>query len=105
MRKKVDLAYYLCVAVGDINCEYIQYYYQQLTCKLKNDGIQNLPTLKQLEESILLALCDFQRFMCGWGQWGSDISGLVIGVLDRLDYGSILNSEDDYRAAVMREYG
>ncbi len=42
--------------------------------------------------------------MSGWGQWGSDVSDLVIEVLDRLDGGSIL-SEDDYREAVMREYG
>ena len=55
--------------------------------------------------SISLALCDFQRFMCGWGQWGSDISILVIDVLDRLDGGKILNSEDDYRDAILREYG
>jgi len=102
---KVDLAYYFCVAVGDINTDYIQYYHQQLTCTLQNDGIQSLPTLNELEESLSLALCDFQRFMCGWGQWGSDISGKVMEVLDRLDGGSMLGSEDDYREALRREYG
>ena len=93
------------MAVGDINNEYIQYYHQQLSRKLQNNGLHHLPTLQELEESISLALCDFQRFMSGWGQWGSDVSDLVIQVLDRLDGGTILKSEDDYREAVMREYG
>jgi hypothetical protein len=93
------------VAVGDIDSEYIQYYHQQLICKLVTDGIQPLPTLKELGESISLALCDLQRFMSGWGQWGSDISDTVIEVLDRLDGGRLLNSEDDYMAAMLKEYG
>jgi hypothetical protein len=93
------------VAVGDIHSEYIQYYHQRLIRKLINDGIQTLPSLKELEESISLALCDLQRFMSGWGQWGSDISDKVIEVLDRLDGGRLLNSEDDYMVAMLREYG
>ncbi len=93
------------MAVGDIDSEYIQYYHQQLICKLVTDGIQPLPTLKELGESISLALCDLQRFMSGWGQWGSDISDTVIEVLDRLDGGRLLNSEDDYMAAMLKEYG
>mmetsp|Transcript_5812 Transcript_5812/g.13267 ORF Transcript_5812/g.13267 Transcript_5812/m.13267 type:complete len:369 (+) Transcript_5812:30-1136(+) len=98
----VDLAYFLCVAVGDTDSDYIQYYHQQLIQRL-GEG-DHRPTLKELEDSVALALCDFQRFMSGWGQWGSDISSVVIEVLDRLDGGTILKSEDAYREALRREY-
>ncbi len=69
----------------------------------KDDGPR--PTLSKLRESIELAFCDLQRFLCGWGHWGCDISSLVMRVLDRLDGGKILESEDAYRVAMMREYG
>ena len=98
----MDLAYFLCVAVGDTDKEYIKIYHKELINKLDNDSH---PTLKELEDSVALALCDFQRFMSGWGQWGSDISSVVIEVLDRLDGGSILKTEDAYRDAMMREFG
>lgn len=89
--------------MGDTDSEYIQYYHKQLLSKLNEDDYQ--PTLEELEESVAIALCDFQRFMCGWGQWGSDISSVVIKVLDRLDDGRVLTSEDAYREAMRREYG
>lgn len=98
----MDLAYFLCVAVGDTDKEYIKIYHKELINKLDNDSH---PTLKELEDSVALALCDFQRFMSGWGQWGSDISSVVIEVLDRLDGGSILKTEDAYRDAMMKEFG
>lgn len=101
----VDLAYFLCVAVGDTDKQYIEYYHQQLTKRLDDNNADHPPTLKELEESVSLALCDFQRFMSGWGQWGSDISSEVISVLDRLDGGTILQSEDAYREAMRREFG
>jgi len=65
----------------------------------------NRPSLEELEESVALALCDFQRFMSGWGQCGSNISSTVMEVLDRLDGGKKLTSEDKYREAMMREFG
>ncbi|KAL7524988.1 hypothetical protein ACHAWF_001163 [Thalassiosira exigua] len=99
----VDLAYFLCVAVGDTDSEYIRYYHQQLIRKLDNKA--DCPTLKDMEDSVALALCDFQRFMSGWGQWGSDVSSNVIAVLDRLDGGTMLRSEDAYREAMHREFG
>ena len=92
--------------MGDTDKEHIKYYYQQLINKLRQEDIPaSLPTLQELEDSVALALCDFQRFMSGWGQWGSDISSVVIEVLDRLDGGRILKSEDEYREAMNREYG
>eukprot|EP00581_Thalassiosira_minuscula_P010355 CAMPEP_0183707390 /NCGR_PEP_ID=MMETSP0737-20130205/3976_1 /TAXON_ID=385413 /ORGANISM="Thalassiosira miniscula, Strain CCMP1093" /LENGTH=381 /DNA_ID=CAMNT_0025935039 /DNA_START=34 /DNA_END=1179 /DNA_ORIENTATION=+ len=108
----VDLAYFLCVAVGDTDSAYIEYYHEQLVPKLKRQQKQQynganvyIPTLHEIEESVALALCDFQRFMSGWGQWGSDISDSVIRVLDRLDGGTKLKSEDAYREAMLREFG
>jgi len=100
----VDLAYFLCVAVGDTNDEYLKYYHQKLLQRL-HESDQQCPTLEDLEDSVSLALCDFQRFMSGWGQWGSDISSTVVKVLDRLDGGTILVSEDAYREAMIREFG
>lgn len=83
----VDLAYFLCVAVGDTDIDHIKYYHQQLLQRLNENERDHIPTLKELEDSVSLALCDFQRFLSGWGQWGSDISSVVIQVLDRLDGG------------------
>lgn len=109
---QVDLAHFLCVAVGDTDSEYIKYYHQRLIQKLEKTRLNSdhhapyhIPSLEELEESVALALCDFQRFMSGWGQWGSDISSVVIGVLDRLDGGTCLKTEDAYREAVKREFG
>lgn len=100
---QVDLAYFLCVAVGDTDSEYLRFYYEQLVKRL--DKNVHRPTIQELEDSVALALCDFQRFMSGWGQWGSDISSAVVEVLDRLDGGTKLASEEAYREAVRREYG
>lgn len=109
----VDLAYYFCVSTSVQTTnryrEYMQYYHQQLLSKLNCQDSEmpqhKLPTLVELEESLELALADFQRFLCGWGSWGSDISLVVIRVLNRLDGGTILASEDEYRLAMLREYG
>lgn len=91
------------MAVGDTDSEYVRFYHQQLLDRLGDDD--DKPTLGQLEDSVALALCDFQRFMSGWGQWGSDISRDVIRVLNRLDGGTALKTEDEYRDAVRREFG
>jgi hypothetical protein len=109
------------VAVGETSDdyrEYTEYYHARLLRELgkKDDASpgggdrdyrasSSAPTLHELGESIELALCDFQRFLCGWGRWGSDISSVVVRVLSRLDGGKILASEDAYGEAMMREYG
>ena len=112
----VDLAYFFCVSSVQQTTtnnyrEYKQYYHQQILSKLKlkccdksHQSVQQLPTLDELEDSLELAFSDFQRFLCGLGQWGSDITSIVIKVLNKLDGGTILASEDEYRLAVLREY-
>lgn len=100
-----DLAYFLCVAADDDNASsyYLEYYHGQLLGRLAKS--LNYPTLEELQDSLDLANCDWARFMAGWGFWGNDISKDVIRVLDRLDGGKDLGSEDAYRVAVLREYG
>lgn len=100
-----DLAYFLCVAAHDDNDpKYLAYYHEQLLLK-KTMSSHDHPTLQELQDSLQLAYCDWARFMAGWGFWGTDISHKVIVVLDRLDGGKDLGSEDAYREAVLREYG
>ena len=100
----VDLAYFFCVAVGDTDDGCLEFYHNQLVCILVDKKIKP-PTFEQLKESLSIAFCDFQRFMSGWGNWGSDISHHVIGVLDTLDHGSMLSSEDAYREAMIKHFG
>ena len=101
----IDLAYFFCVAAacGGTNKEFLAFYHNELVSQLGDDGEH--PSLKQLEDSLALAFCDFQRFISGWGSWGCDLSSVVKGVLDRLDGGKDLGSEDAYREAMIREFG
>lgn len=98
----VDLAYFLCVGVGSTDGEWLHYYHQELISCLPANATK--PSLKELEDSVALAFCDFQRFMSGWGNWGCDLSVVVKETLNRLDGGRQL-TEDEYREAVMREFG
>ncbi|KAL3935703.1 MAG: hypothetical protein SGBAC_008831 [Bacillariaceae sp.] len=98
-----DLAYFLCVAADDNDTSYLEYYHEQLLERLDESAYR--PTLEELQDSLDLAYCDWVRFMAGWGYWGTDISKEVIKVLDRLDGGKDLGSEDAYREAMLREYG
>lgn len=98
-----DLAYFLCVAAHDTDPRHVQYYHRRLSELLPDDARR--PTLHELNESLQLAYCDWTRFMIGWGFWGADIKDEVTAVLDRLDGGTLLDSEDDYEEAVRREFG
>mmetsp|Transcript_31862 Transcript_31862/g.77225 ORF Transcript_31862/g.77225 Transcript_31862/m.77225 type:complete len:386 (-) Transcript_31862:218-1375(-) len=101
-----DLAYFLCVGADDNDSSYLEYYHEQLLERLDESSSSSYrPTLEDLQDSLDLAYCDWARFMAGWGYWGTDISKEVIRVLDRLDGGKNLGSEDAYREAVLREYG
>ena len=42
--------------------------------------------------------------MSGWGWWGHDLEPRIRAVLDKLDGGADLGSEDAYRDAVARVY-
>ena len=100
----VDLAYFLCVAAGcGHDDDHVRFYHRELMERLPPDVER--PSLSEFLDSLSLAFCDFQRFMSGWGNWGCDLSTEVTSVLDRLDGGKDLGSEDAYDEAVMREFG
>lgn len=110
-----DLAYLFCTtSIVQIRTRQqeraaLEFYWQQLTQRLQATSLhdQAPPTLAELSDSLDLAYCDFVRFMAGWGYWGSSstVIGRVKEVLDRLDGGHDLGSENDYHKAVEREYG
>ena len=62
------------------------------------------PSPEALRDSLDLAFCDLARWMAGWGTWGNDLSARVGGVLDRLDGGRDLGSEEAYDEAVRRVF-
>lgn len=104
----VDLAYFLCVAAADVeeNEQYlVEYYYNQLSRKLMSLAVDVFPSLEEFQQSLLIAYCDFTRFMCGWGWWGRDLSQKVKSVLDKLDGGKDLGSEDAYHKAMLHHFG
>ena len=57
----VDLAYFFCVGVGttDDNDELLTYYHNELMRRLPTDVTK--PSLDDLQDSLALAFCDFQR--------------------------------------------
>lgn len=112
-----DLAYYLCtsssVEAGNAYDEepLLEYYLQTLQGCLtviskssKSSHGVRVPSLEELQDSLDLAYCDFCRFMCGWGHWGGDLMQPVLRVLDRLDGGHCLESEEAYLAAMEHAY-
>jgi hypothetical protein len=100
-----DLAYYLCTSSDHDNEDYAKHYYDQLVKNLsKNDSFFPPPTYKHFKDSLELALADFCRFMAGWGYWGDDVKGRVKELLDRLDGGKDLGSEEAYDEAIRREF-
>jgi len=103
----VDLVYFFCSSVGTSDEERaLEYYLECLCATLKKRNISELPTLSQFRESMDIAYCDYYRFMSGWGYWGSgDGQERVQQVLDRLDGGQKLATEEDYQTAMLREFG
>jgi serine/threonine protein kinase len=99
-----DLAYFFCSSVNakDEGAA-LQFYLDELTKRLP-PGAQ-APTIAELIDSLELAYADFTRFMSGWGYWGGNMEGRVKRLLDRLDGGKDLGSEEAYEAAMHREFG
>ncbi len=106
-----DVAYFLCccdIVDSDLEAVLIDYYHDQLLAQLQKDpsiAPSQRPRKQQLMDSVELAYCDFCRFMSGWGYWGADLSKRVQAVLQRLDRGKDLGSEQAYEEALRREYG
>ena len=100
-----DLAYFLASSVDTDEYDeedLVDYYYQELLKRLPPSC--NPPTLSHLKESLELAYCDFCRFQCGWGYWGSPIQTRAQAILAELDHGKDLGSEEAYDEAIRRVY-
>ena len=103
-----DLVYYLMRfddKDDDNMDDAIEFYLQQLSKQLPPN--MTAPTLEDLQTSLSLAYCDLYRFMIGWGNWGSNNrpNQRVVKILNQLDNGVPLHSEEAYDAALRREFG
>lgn len=94
-----DLVYFLVSnGVADNSEEeggYVDLYFEKLCDKLDDP-----PLRRAFDDAMELAYCDYQRFMSGWGEWGSNIRARVTKTLNKIDGGTKLGSEQDYRAAL-----
>lgn len=99
-----DLAYFFCSSVEESDeKDALSFYLKELDARLPEHAER--PSLEELEESLELAYSDFYRFMSGWGYWGRNMEYRVKALLDRLDGGKDLGSEEAYEIAVMRKFG
>lgn len=82
----------------------LRYYFDQLIHLLPDTC--NVSTWEDIKDQYDLCMCDYVRFMAGWGMWGNTdyATKLTNAVLNRLDNGHILKTEEDYTAAVLREF-
>ena len=100
-----DLAYALTCASNapEQEARQLEGYHAELSALLKASG-DPPPDLSQIQASLGLALADLGRWMSGWGWWGHDLSHRIKPLLDTLDGGTPLASEEAYREAVWRVY-
>lgn len=105
-----DLAYCLLGAddrsLGDERLlAYLTRYLELLAPVLTAHG-DEAPTLRQLHASYCLAMCDFARWMAGWGWCGmeSTMRRLCSPVLDQIDGGTALASEAAYQEAIFAAF-
>ena len=101
-----DLAYFFNVEAGHSDeAQLLGLYHRELSRRLQEQG-DAPPTLEALQSSLELALCDWRRFSeIGLGGWGDGSANhRVQRVLDRLDGGSALTSEQAYLEAMAKEF-
>lgn len=103
-----DLAYFFNVDAyvsGKEEEALLRHYHVELSRLLEAQG-DTPPTYEALEVALELALCDWRRFsevgLGGWGDGGA--TGRVVKVLDRLDGGRALASEQAYIEAMQKEF-
>jgi hypothetical protein len=105
-----DVAYMLCCAASE-GCsqaaseKHLERYHSLLSEDLAARG-EAPPELESLRAALSLAFADLCRWMAGWGYWGdvSELQAQVREVLERLDGGTDLGSEEAYVEAVRRAY-
>lgn len=103
-----DLAYFFNVEACPSPREeelLLQLYYTELTTMLEAQG-DTAPSFRVLKTSLELALCDWRRFSeIGLGGWGDgSANSRVQALLDKLDGGKPLKSEQAYIDAMQKEF-
>ena len=101
-----DIAYLLCCAASE-GCsratseKYLAMYHSHLSDSLAARA-EATPQLEQLRAALSLAFADLCRWMSGWGFWGDTehLESQACEVLDQLDGGNDLGSEEAYMDAV-----
>ena len=101
-----DLAYFFNVeARAADEAPLLRLYHERLCAALREQG-DAPPSLEALRTALELALCDWRRFsevgLGGWGDGGANRR--VKALLDRLDGGTALPSEQAYIEAMGREF-
>ena len=83
----------------------MKHYHTELSRLLEAQG-DSPPSLEALRTSLELALCDWRRFSeIGLGGWGDGRANKrVQKLLDRLDGGSALASEQAYIEAMKKQF-
>lgn len=100
-----DLAYLLtCASSGGLSedGEALRYYLDRLAQALPQG--ETPPAFADMYDALILSYADLGRWMSGWGWWGHDLRGKIEPLLDRLDGGKPLASEEAYSVAMQREY-
>ena len=101
-----DLAYFFNVEADSSEEEHLlKHYHTELSRLLEAQG-DSPPSLEALRTSLELALCDWRRFSeIGLGGWGDGRANKrVQKLLDRLDGGSALASEQAYIEAMKKQF-
>merc|ERR1712107_256810 len=82
-----------------------QAYHEELSHILETNG-EAVPSMEMLQTSLELALCDWRRFTeIGLGGWGDSAANRRTQViLERLDGGCALESEQAYVTAIQAEF-
>jgi hypothetical protein len=101
-----DMAYFLNVEADASDEErLLAHYHKELSALLTNQG-DTPPSLDALRTALDLSLADWRRFSeVGLGGWGdSGANRRVQALLQKLDKGSALASEEAYIKAMQREF-
>ena len=80
-------------------------YYAELKANAAKQGLLEVPSYDALLDAADLCFVDITRWMAGWGYWGNSfLIPRTQKILDKIDNGTLLSSENAYRQAVQSVY-
>ena len=80
-------------------------YYAELKANAAKQGFLEVPSYDALLDAADLCFVDITRWMAGWGYWGNSfLIPRTQKILDKIDNGTLLSSENAYRQAVQSVY-